>query len=635
MQIFGYNITRAGKPQTEKSFVAPSSDEGGIESIRAGGYYGTYLDIEGIASTEAELIKRYRDISMMADVDTAIEDIVNDSISYVDAEKPVSLNLDETGLSASVKKSINAEFESVLKMLDFKTRSQDYFRRWYIDGRLYFHKVIDTENPRAGIKDVRYIDPRKITKVRNVKKDKNPNGASFIKDIEEYYIYSEKGLSSKHGKYEAPENKANALKITKDAIAYCPSGLVDYDKNMALSYLHKAIRPANQLRMMEDALVIYRLARAPERRIFYVDVGNLPRNKAEQYLKDIMTRYRNKLVYDANTGDLKNESKHMSMLEDFWLPRREGGRGTEISTLPGGQNLGEIDDILYFQKKLYKALNVPVSRLDPEQGGGGILGRTTEITRDEFKFQKFVDRLRRRFADLFYNILKKQLLLKGIITEEDWKEWKNDITLEYITDNYFTELKDAEILRERLNMLRDLEPYLGSFYSKEWTQKNVLMLSDDDIKTMKDQIDKEKKSGEIEEPEPEPEPEPAPEPAPEPQPEPEEGDEGDDDIDIWDVLLRGDTGIITGMPEDWESPFGPNDNRPLVSQWRSSADFYPEGHEFAGMTTADQVRAMYDLGPDDRVTLAQRQRRILTAGLTKVCGSGTANGIFTIKHTAL
>jgi hypothetical protein len=285
--------------------------------------------------------------------------------------------------------------------------------------------------------------------------------------------------------------------------SYVTSGLLDSTRKKVVSYLHKALKPINQLRMMEDALVIYRLSRAPERRIFYIDVGNMPRGKAEQYLKDIMTRYRNKMVYDANTGDLKNDSKHMSMLEDFWLPRREGGRGTEISTLPGGQNLGEIDDILYFQKKLYKALNVPVSRLDPEQGGGGILGRTTEITRDEFKFQKFVDRLRRRFADLFYNILKKQLLLKGIITEEDWESWKSDITVEYITDNYFTELKDAEILRERVNMLRDLEPYVGVFYSKEWTQKKVLMLSDDDIKTMADQIDKEKKSGEIEEPEPE------------------------------------------------------------------------------------------------------------------------------------
>ena len=410
MQIFGFNITRSETPQTEKSFVAPSSDEGGIESIRAGGYYGTYLDIEGVASTEAELIKRYRDISMMADVDNAIEDIVSDAISYVDAEKPVSINLDETGLSAPVKKSINAEFEEVLRMMDFKLKAQDYFRRWYTDGRLYFHKVIDTENPRAGIKDVRYIDPRKITKVRNVKKDKNPNGATFIQDVEEYFIYAEKGLSSKNGKYEAPESKANAMKITKDAICYTPSGLVDYNKNMALSYLHKAIRPANQLRMMENAVVIYRITRAPERRIFYVDVGNLPKIKAEQYMKDLMDRYRNKLVYDADTGEMRDDKKFMSMLEDFWLPRREGGTGTQIDTLPAGSNLGAIEDVEYFQKKLYQALNVPVSRL--EQQAGLNFGRAAEISRDELKFVKFINKLRRRFSGMFDDLLKTQLILK-------------------------------------------------------------------------------------------------------------------------------------------------------------------------------------------------------------------------------
>lgn len=486
MQIFGFNITRSEKPQTEKSFVAPSSDDGGVESIRAGGYYGTYLDIEGIASTEAELIKRYRDISMMADVDAAIEDIVNDAISYVDGEKPVSLNLDETGLSASVKKAINAEFESVLKMLDFKTRSQDYFRRWYIDGRLYFHKVIDTENPRAGIKDVRYIDPRKITKVRNVKKENNPNGASFIKDVEEYFIYAEKGLSSKNGKYEAPENKANALKITKDAIAYCPSGLVDYDKNMALSYLHKAIRPANQLRMMENAVVIYRITRAPERRIFYVDVGNLPKIKAEQYMKDLMDRYRNKLVYDADTGEMRDDKKFMSMLEDFWLPRREGGNGTQIDTLPAGQNLGQIEDVEFFQKKLYQSLNIPVSRL--EQQAGLNFGRAAEISRDELKFVKFINKLRRKFSGLFDDLLKTQLILKNIITEEDWEALKDTLTYEYASDAYYAESKKQEILRSRIEVLNGMASYIGTIFSKQYVQKEIMMLTDEEITAMESQI---------------------------------------------------------------------------------------------------------------------------------------------------
>jgi len=502
VKLFGFEISRARK-ETKKeqlpSIVPPLDDDGAGYVTAAGTHYGSFVDLSGEkAKDDKELIRKYRTVSMHPEVDAAIEDIVNEVISG--ENEIVELNLDEVETSDSIKKQIKEEFEGVLSMLDFKNYAHDVFRRYYVDGRIYHHLVVDPKSPQNGIQEVRPIDALKIRKVKEVKKEKDPtSGVDIIKKVDEYFIYSDTNATQ----YTNNMKGGSTVKIYPDAISYVTSGLLDHTKKKVVSYLHKALKPINQLRMMEDALVIYRLSRAPERRIFYIDVGNLPRNKAEQYLKDIMTRYRNKLVYDANTGDLKNESKHMSMLEDFWLPRREGGRGTEISTLPGGQNLGEIDDIIYFQKKLYKALNVPVGRLDPEQAGGGILGRTTEITRDEFKFQKFIDRLRRRFADLFYNILKKQLLLKGIITEEDWNEWKNDINVEYITDNYFTELKDAEILRERLNMLREMEPYVGTFYSKEWTQKNVLMLSDDDIKTMDDQIDKEKKSGEIEEPEPE------------------------------------------------------------------------------------------------------------------------------------
>ena len=477
MNIFGFNITREQPPKTEKSFVAPS-DEGGVESIRAGGYYGTYLDLEGVANNEAELIKRYRDISLMADVDTAIQDIIDDAIANLDDEDPVTLDTDRLKVSDAVKKQIQDEFENIVELLDFKNRSQDYFRRWYIDGRLYFHKVIDTENPRKGIRDIRYIDPRKITKVKEVHKEKNEQGVQFIKSVEEFFIFNEKGLSQKAAQYKAPAND-NALKITKDAITYVPSGLVDQDKNIALSYLHKAIRPANQLRMMENAVVIYRITRAPERRIFYVDVGNLPTNKAEQYLKDIMDRYRNKLVYDASTGEVRDDKKFMSMLEDFWLPRREGSSGTSIDTLPAGQNLGQIEDVVYFQKKLYQSLNVPVSRL--EQQAGLNFGRSAEINRDELKFTKFVSRLRRKFGVMFDDLLKTQLLLKKIITEEDWTDIKDDLLYRFAQDAYYTESKNQEILRSRVEVLNGMASYIGTLFSKSYVQREVLMLTDEEI----------------------------------------------------------------------------------------------------------------------------------------------------------
>lgn len=480
MEIFGYKIEKSRVPPTEKSFVAPT-DDGGAEAIKAGGYFGTYLDLEGTATSEQELIKKYRDIATMADVDSAIDDIINDSISNLDDERPVTINLDEVNLSKSIKKNIEDEFEYILSVLDFNTRAQDYFRRWYIDGRLYFHKVIDTAKPKQGITDVRFIDPRKIKKVREITKEKDDKtGVEFVKKVEEYFVYNEKGIvpNKTPSNYSASSSSAS-MKITKDAICYVPSGLVDQDKNIALSYLHKAIRPANQLRMMENAAVIYRISRAPERRVFYVDVGNLPKFKAEQYLAGIMNQYRNKLVYDGTTGEIRDDKKFMSMLEDFWLPRREGGRGTQIETLPGGQNLGEIEDIDYFQRKLYQALNVPISRL--QQQSGLNFGRAAEINRDEWKFTKFISKLRRRFSTLFDDLLKTQLIMKGIITEADWNDLKDTIQYKYATDAFYTESKEQQILQSRIEILNGMATYIGTLYSKEYVQKHILKLTDEEI----------------------------------------------------------------------------------------------------------------------------------------------------------
>jgi hypothetical protein len=395
------------------------------------------------------------------------------------------ISLDKIEISDSIKKQIKAEFDNIYSMLDFGDYGHDIFRRWYVDGRLFHHLVVDEANMKQGIKEIRPIDAAKIRKVKQVKtKQDRETGAKLIDKVDEYFIYQEKpGAANTSG-----------VKLTEDAISYVTSGLLNEDRKKIVSYLHKALKPINQLRMMEDSLVIYRLARAPERRIFYIDVGNLPKGKSEQYMKDIMTRYRNKLVYDAKTGEIRDDRKHMSLLEDFWLPRREGGRGTEISTLPGGENLGQIDDIVYFQKKMYRALNVPINRLEQESQFS--LGRSSEITRDELKFQKFIDRLRRRFSHLFINILKKQLILKGIITEEDWDLWKSDIIIEYAKDNHFTELKDAEILREKLQSLDQVTNYVGEYFSKEWVFKNILHLDDEEIEKMKEEMIGEMPKGE-------------------------------------------------------------------------------------------------------------------------------------------
>lgn len=490
MQIFGYKIEKTKAPQTEKSFVAPT-DDGGVETIRAGGYYGTYIDIDGTANNEVELIRKYRDIAMMADIDTAIDDIVNDSIANLDDESPVKIDLDEVDLSKNIKKLVQEEFQNILNMLDFNLRAQDYFRHWYIDGRLFFHKVVDTANLKKGIADIRYIDPRKIKKMREILKEKDPKtGVEFIKEIREYFVYNDRGLVPNKTFTPAASLSSTAgatMRIEKDSICFVPSGLKDMDRNMPLSYLHKAIRPANQLRMMENAAVIYRITRAPERRVFYVDVGNLPKIKAEQYLKGIMNQYRNKVVYDSNTGEIRDDKKFMSMLEDFWLPRREGGRGTQIETLPGGQGLGEMGDIEYFQRKLYQALNVPMSRL--EQQTGLNFGRAAEINRDEWKFTKFIAKLRRRFSLLFDDLLKTQLILKGIITEADWEKIKYDIKYVYATDAFYTESKEQQILQSRVEILQGVAPFIGTMYSKEYVQQNILKLSDDEIEEIKKQND--------------------------------------------------------------------------------------------------------------------------------------------------
>ena len=475
LKIFGFEITRTKDKKAIKSIVPPRDDDGAgyVASTTYGSHYGHYINMEGDDSKDnVQLILKYRGSAMHPEADAAIEDIVNESITSMDMKPSITLNLDRVPVSASIKKQMLEEFDNIYNMLNFKELGHDIFRRWYVDGRLYHHLVVDDTNLSAGIQEIRYIDSAKIRKVKQVKKKKDPvSGAALVEKVDEFYIYQEK-----------PGSQTNAIKLTNDSVSYCTSGLLDEHRKRVVSFLHKALKPITQLRMMEDSLVIYRLARAPERRMFYIDVGNLPRGKAEQYMKDIMAKYRNKLVYDAKTGEIRDDRKHMSMLEDFWLPRREGGRGTEISTLPGGENLGQIEDIIYFQKRLYRSLNVPLNRLEQEQQFS--LGRATEISRDELKFQKFIDRLRNRFATFFYEILKKQLLMKNIITEEDWLSWKNEVHIDFTRDNHFSELKEAELLREKIQTLDQIQNYVGEYFSKQWVQKNILLFDDDEIKRM-------------------------------------------------------------------------------------------------------------------------------------------------------
>jgi hypothetical protein len=493
-ELFGFSITRAKKQQDPKqSFTTKQADDG-TQTVAAGGYFGQYLDMEGTAKTEADLIRRYREISLHPECDMAIEDIVNEAIVANEMKDAVRVNVENLPYGKEVRNKIEDEFKTVLKLLNFGTKGHDIFRRWYVDGRMFYHKIIDRNSPKKGITELKYIDPRKIKKIREIRKKRpegaGPNMLSVVDEYVEYFLFNERGVTG--------TTSGQGLKIAPDTIAFCASGLIDQNKNMVLSYLHKAIKPVNQLRMIEDSAVIYRIARAPERRIFKIDVGNLPKQKAEQYLRDVMARYRNKLVYDASTGEIRDDRNYMSMLEDFWLPSREGGRGTDITTLPGGQNLGEIADIEYFQKKLYRSLNVPVSRL--ESSSGFNLGRSTEITRDELKFTKFVQRLRKKFTELFNDLLRTQLILKGVIAEEDWPTVMGSVTYDFLQDGHFAELKQTEMLRERIALAGEMREYIGKFFSVDYVRKNILKQNAREIEDMDKQIRKEVDDGIIADP---------------------------------------------------------------------------------------------------------------------------------------
>ena len=493
IKLFGFTLGQKDIVQKENpeqaSFALPtqSLDDGAV-TITQNAHYGTYVDLEGSVRNELELITRYREMSNHPECDQAITEIVDEAICHDDDGKVVDINLDNLKQPETIKKKITEEFNNILNMLNFSNLADDIFRRWYIDGRVYYHVIVNESNPKEGIQELRYIDPRKIRKVREVQKGRDPKtGADIIKSMAEYYIYNDRGTTTQS--FTAAANQG--LRISPESVINVNSGMMDAKNTFVISFLHKAIKPLNQLRMIEDAVVIYRISRAPERRVFYIDVGNLPKGKAEQYLRDIMVKYRNKMVYDASTGELRDDRKHMSMLEDFWLPRREGGKGTEITTLPAGQNLGQMEDVQYFQKKLLQSMNVPYSRLEPQGGGMVGLGRSTEVTRDELKFQKFVTKIRNKFSQIFDHALRTQLVLKGVCTSEEWEEFREKIYYDYKKDNNFAELRDAELLQNRLQILGTIDPYVGRYYSQEWVRKNVLQLTDEEIKEMQKQIDSE------------------------------------------------------------------------------------------------------------------------------------------------
>jgi hypothetical protein len=487
INLFGFTLGKKDvlqtQPAEERSFALPNAalDDGAV-TITQNAHYGTYVDLEGSVRNELELITRYREMANHPELESAIDDIVNESITHDESGEVVTINLDKLKQPDTIKKKIIEEFHNVQRLLNFNNLADDLFKRWYIDGRIYFHIVVNDKNPKEGIQELRYIDPRKIRKIREINKERDPKtGANVIKSIAEYYVYNDRGTTTQT--YTAGTNQG--LRIAPDSVININSGLMDAKNTFVISYIHKAIKPLNQLRMIEDAVVIYRLSRAPERRVFYIDVGNLPKGKAEQYLRDIMIKYKNKMVYDAQTGELRDDRKHMSMLEDFWLPRREGGKGTEITTLPAGQNLGQIEDVDYFKKKLLQSLNVPYSRLDTTAGGGfASMGRSTEITRDELKFAKFIVRLRNKFSQIFDIALKTQLSLKGICSVEEWEQFKESIYYDYKKDNNFTELRESELMRERVQTLQMLDPYIGKYFSQTWAKKNVLRMTDEEIEAM-------------------------------------------------------------------------------------------------------------------------------------------------------
>ena len=510
-QLFGFSIDDSyKKPSPSVVSPVPKNNEDGADYYLASGFYGQYLDVEGVFKTEYDLIRRYREMALHPEVDSAIEDIIIEAIVADQHDSPVQIDLENLNVGPNIKDLIRSEFQYIKEMLDFDKKAHEIFRNWYVDGRIYYHKVIDLEKPEEGIKELRYIDALKIKYVREQKKKGGANAIQYtpgnnpganndpmsadFEGLSEYFIYTPHSYQkNQYGSVAVTGQQKDAVKFAKDAVAYCTSGLVDRNKQTVLSYLQKAIKSLNQLRMIEDSLVIYRLSRAPERRIFYIDVGNLPKAKAEQYLREVMARYRNKLTYDANTGEIRDDKKYMSMMEDFWLPRREGGRGTEISTLPGGQNLGELTDVEYFQKKLFRSLNVPESRM--ADNASFSLGRSSEVLRDELKFSKFVGRMRKRFSNLFHDILKTQLILKNVVTPEEWEKMSDHIQYDYLYDNHFSELKDAELMQERLGLVATADPYIGKYYSVDYIRRKILRQTDSEINEEDKLIASEREAG--------------------------------------------------------------------------------------------------------------------------------------------